>query len=90
MHVLPIGPIFLEFRARKYVQSDLTPILSKLKQDVPEGSGVLFSGTPCQCAAVRSLFGRKTPDNLICVELICHGVPSAKLFLISLNILKPR
>lgn len=65
----------------KYVQSDLTPILSKLKQDVSEGSGVLFSGTPCQCAAVRSLFGRKTPDNLICVELICHGVPSAKLFL---------
>lgn len=62
----------------KYVQSDMDchrRILSLVKQGTP----VLFSGTPCQVAAIQSFVGEKS-DKLCCVELICHGVPSARLW----------
>lgn len=42
---------------------------------------VLFSGTACQIAALRAFLGKTTPtDNLLCVEIACHGVPSPKLW----------
>ena len=36
---------------------------------------VLFSGTPCQIAGLKSFLG-KDYSNLICIDIICHGVPS--------------
>ena len=62
----------------KYVQSDMNGVYDNIKSDVKSGKKVLFSGTPCQVAAVKSLCG--TPDNLVLVEVICHGVPSQQLF----------
>lgn len=62
----------------KYVQSDMNGVYDDIKSDVKSGKKVLFSGTPCQVAAVKSLCG--TPDNLVLVEVICHGVPSQQLF----------
>lgn len=62
----------------KYLQSDMTGIYAQIKKDVKEKRLVLFSGTPCQVAAVKSFCG--TPDNLLLVEIICHGTPSQKLF----------
>lgn len=63
----------------KYVQSDVGYIYREVKQQLEFGKYVLFSGTPCQCAGLR-LFLSKKYDKLYCVELICHGVPSARMF----------
>ena len=64
----------LDLRGSKYVQSDLRGIYEKVGAALSEGKKVLFSGTPCQCSAVRNAFGNK--DNLLLVDFICHGVPS--------------
>ena len=40
---------------------------------------VLFSGTPCQVAGLKA-FLHKDYENLILVDLICHGVPSPKVW----------
>lgn len=62
----------------KYVQSDMGEIYNDLKNDLKQGKEVLFSGTPCQTAAVKSMFGNE--DNLLLVDIICHGVPSQQMF----------
>jgi len=61
----------------KYVQSDLQGIYKSIIKDLATGKKVLFTGTPCQCAAVRKLLPNKSED-LYTVEIICHGVPSQK------------
>ena len=65
-----------EFRGSKYVQSDLRGIFVQVKEDLKAGSWVLFSGTPCQTAGLRSFLGKKLSSKLILVDIICHGVPS--------------
>lgn len=60
----------------KYVQSDMGNTYQKVKALLKGGSKVLFSGTPCQIAAVKEITGN--PLNLITIDLICHGVPSPK------------
>ncbi len=62
-------------KGSKYVQSKAWVIYNDLINDVKAGTDVLFIGTPCQSEAVRRLFKTK-PENLLLVELICHGVPS--------------
>jgi coenzyme F420-reducing hydrogenase beta subunit len=44
-----------------------------------QGRNVLFSGTPCQIAGLKSFLG-KDYDNLLLVDIICHGVPSPLLW----------
>lgn len=62
----------------KYLQSDTSGIYREILSDVRNGVLTLFSGTPCQCNAVRNIVGN-TPQ-LVTVEVICHGVPSQDLF----------
>lgn len=62
-------------RGSKYVQSDVGNVYIKAKEQVMSGRSVLFSGTPCQIAAFRRVLGCDR-ENLLCVEVICHGVPS--------------
>ena len=66
-------------RRSKYVQSDTRGIYEAIESDLVRGSSVLFSGVPCQVAALYEYLGRH-PDNLVTIDLICHGVPSARLF----------
>lgn len=66
-------------RRSKYVQSDTEHTYTQVKQDLSKGKMVLYAGTPCQIAGLRSFLG-KPYDRLYCVDLICHGVPSAQLF----------
>ena len=40
---------------------------------------VLFSGVPCQIAALK-LYLQKEYDNLLTVDVICHVVPSPGVF----------
>ncbi len=67
-------------RGSKYVQSDLSGILKAVRTDLKAGIKVLFSGTPCQVAGLRA-FLKKDYPNLICIDLVCHGVPSPLIFL---------
>lgn len=64
----------------KYAQSSVTEICNDLKKQVLAGRKVLFSGTPCQVGMVRSLLHGRATENLLLVDIICHGAPSARLF----------
>lgn len=63
----------------KYVQSDIAGIFTKIKQELSNGIYVLFTGTPCQVAGLKTYL-KKDYDNLVCVDLICHGVPPQRVF----------
>ena len=63
----------------KYVQSDTALIYRQAREDLREGRQVLFSGTPCQIAGLLGFLGRKY-ENLLTMEVICHGVPSGRMF----------
>lgn len=63
------------FRGSKYVQSVIDDNFIKAKQFLADGRKVLFSGTPCQIAGLKK-FLRKEYENLLTVEVVCHGVPS--------------
>ncbi len=69
-----------EFRGSKYVQSDLTGVFESVKNDLKNGLLVLFSGTPCQTSGLNSFLGPKLRDNLILVDIVCHSVPSPKVW----------
>ena len=59
----------------KYVQSKIGNSFLEVKRFLKEGRLVLFSGTPCQVAGLCAFLG-KSYENLILVDLVCHGVPS--------------
>lgn len=61
----------------KYVQSEVGNNFVKAKSLLDKGETVLFSGTPCQTAGLRA-FLRKDYENLILIDIICHGTPSNK------------
>ena len=63
------------FLGSKYVQSDITGIYQKVKSDLSDNKPVCFSGTPCQVAGLFKCFTKK-PDNLILLDIVCHGVAS--------------
>lgn len=62
----------------KYVQSDAWTCYREIMEAVSQGKQVLFSGTPCQVSAVKRLTG--DPENLLTIDVVCHGVPSARMF----------
>lgn len=63
----------------KYVQSDLSKVYKPIHNLLKSGNFVLFSGTPCQVAAIKKYLN-KSYENFITIDIICHGVPSLKLF----------
>jgi coenzyme F420-reducing hydrogenase beta subunit len=72
------------FMRSKYVQSNIGNTYVKVKQFLKDNRIVLFSGTPCQVGGLVSYLGNK-PANLIIVDIICHGVPSPKVWRKYLN-----
>lgn len=68
-----------KFRGSKYLQSDTNNSFLKVEDFLKNGRKVLFSGTPCQIAGLNK-FLRKEYDNLLTVEVVCHGVPSPKIW----------
>ena len=66
-------------RDSKYVQSNMSDVLRTAKRFLEEGREVLFTGTSCQIGGLVKYLG-KDYDNLITVDLLCHGVPSPKVF----------
>lgn len=67
------------FRKSKYVQSDLKNTFTEIQSFLKVGRSVLFTGTPCQVAGLK-VFLRKDYGHLITCDLVCHGVPSPKMF----------
>lgn len=64
-------------RGSKYVQSVIGDCYTQIKKLISSRK-CLFIGTPCQVAALKSVVGDS--ENLFCIDLICHGVPSPKFF----------
>ena len=62
-------------RGSKYIQSDMGDTFKNVKNDLDNGHRVLFSGTSCQVKGLKSFLGKEY-DNLFCVDIVCHGVPS--------------
>ena len=62
----------------KYAHSDTGRTFSEAKQMLEKGRSVLFSGTPCQIAGLKAYLGRDY-DNLLTVDIVCHGVPSSAM-----------
>lgn len=72
------------FRGSKYVQSNLGNSFNQAKSFLDTGRKVMFTGTPCQIAGLKN-FLRKSYDNLLAVDVVCHGVPSPGIWKEYLN-----
>lgn len=68
-----------KLRGSKYLQAKVGNIYRQVKADLESGLAVLFSGTGCQINGLKGFLGKKY-ENLYCVDIICHGVPSPKLW----------
>ena len=77
-------------RKAKYVQSDTRGIYPQVEADLKQGLDVLFSGTPCQVAGLRTYLAQKRVDTekLFCCDLVCHGVPSPGFWKDYLNMIE--
>lgn len=60
----------------KYVQSDMKEVFESLVSAAEQYSFILFSGTPCQVAAVKAFSERNRIENVVCIDIVCHGVPN--------------
>ena len=67
-----------KLQGSKYIQSNISSIFNDIILDLENERSVLFSGTPCQCAAIKTfcLTRKIKTDNLFLCDLICHGVSS--------------
>lgn len=69
-----------QLRGSKYLQSRIGfDVFNGVKSALKNGQKVLFTGTPCQIAGIRS-FIRKDSPLLITADIVCHGVPSPGLW----------
>lgn len=64
-----------KLQGSKYLQSNKNAIYKQVKEDLQAGREVLFSGTPCEIGGLKGFLGRKY-EKLLCVDVVCHGVPS--------------
>lgn len=69
----------IKLQGSKYVQSDMGNCFEEVQLYLEQGKKVLFSGTPCQIAALKQYIGKKE-KNLFTIDLICHGVPGQAIF----------
>ena len=71
----------------KYVQSDTTESIRAVLDDLKKGNRVLYSGTPCQIKAIKSLT-LDYSERIFGISIICHGVPSPMVWKKYLNLKK--
>ncbi len=71
-------PKICDMRASKYVQANASGAYAAALSVLKAGGRVLFTGCPCQVAAMRSIAG--DADGLYTADILCHGVPSPLLF----------
>lgn len=78
-----------QLQGSKYTHSNTGSTFREVKQLLSSGEIVLYSGTPCQIAGLYAYLGKR-PENLYTVDLICHGVPSNKMFKDYINTLEKK
>lgn len=66
-------------RGSKYVQSNMNNAFKRVKELLDSGKQVLFSGCPCQVAGLANYLGKEY-DNLMTLDIVCHGTPSQGVF----------
>ncbi len=70
-----------KLRGSKYIMCDMGDIFHDVLTFLENGRLVLFSGTPCQIAGLKSYLDNKSySGKIITIDLICHGIPSVKAF----------
>ena len=67
------------FMGSKYVQATIGDAYKTARRLLEEGRHVMFTGTPCQIAGLHQYL-RKSYPNLLTVDIVCHGVPSPKVW----------
>ena len=67
-------------RRSKYLPSVIDGIYENVKEDLQKGLQVLFSGTGCQIAGLLGYL-HKDYENLITIDVVCHGIPSMKVWM---------
>ena len=72
------------FRGSKYVQSHVGDCYRKVNFFLQQGRKVMFTGTPCQIAGLKNFLGKEY-DALLTVDVVCHGVPSPKVWRIYID-----
>ena len=68
-----------KLRGSKYVQSSLKNTYAQAEEYLIDGRWVLFSGTACQIAGLKNYLGKEY-DRLLTIDVLCHGVPSPKIW----------
>ncbi len=68
-----------KLKGSKYLQSDTKSVFSEIETLLNDGKLVLFSGTPCQVAGLNACL-KKQYENLLTVDIVCHGVPSPMVY----------
>lgn len=79
-----------KLRGSKYVQSDTKNTYNEVKQLADKNKLILYVGTPCQIAGLKKYLGKHYNNNIITVDIICHGVPSQKFLKKYLNYMKDK
>lgn len=67
-----------EICGSKNIQSYVGNMYTEVREELRTGKKVVFTGTPCQIAALYSYLGSDY-ENLLTMDLVCHGVPSQKV-----------
>lgn len=66
-----------KFRRSKYSQSIIGNSFIEVRRFLKEGKKVVFSGTPCQIAGLKSFLNDKEyKGQLLTIEVVCEGVPT--------------
>lgn len=79
-HIIIDSPEGLvKLRASKYMESIVGDCFMRIRDLLRSGRNVLFAGTPCQVAGLH-LYLKKEYERLVTVDIVCHGVPSPRLF----------
>lgn len=68
-----------KLRGSKYLQAKIGNTYKNVKKDLLQGKTVMFTGTSCQVNGLKK-FLEKDYENLICIDIICHGAPSPALW----------
>lgn len=68
-----------KFQGSKYLRSDIGNSYKEVEKFLKQDRYVLFTGTPCQCNALKTYL-KKDYEKLIICDIVCHANPSQKVF----------
>lgn len=79
-----------ELSGTKYIECDKIDIFTQVKKDLTDGRKVLFSGSPCVIAGLNNILIDNQRENLVLMDIICHGTPVPKVYKDYLNFLEKK